>query len=336
LAAASFYLVERPVIEGTFWRSIRAVVPAIALVVATVVVILAGTVVPATAAVSVHPYRAGPAGTRPPVVVVLGDSMALTLSYALAATAPSGTSVVNGGLFGCGLAIGTSASNNAPIPELAMFPACNSATPAGRQWPAVDAKVVADTTPHDIVLFVGGYWETQDLLIDGRWTDIGQKSFQHYELSQMRKVVEIGTAHGAQFEFATMPAMASGAAFHEAPFPADSPVRRMIYNRLIERVARQFPHKVSVVAYGHLLTPQGVFSEYLDGVQVRTPDGVHTPSYAPGNPFTGNSTVAVADAFYDWLSPRLWPLIIGGSRPPASPSPASPSSPSAAAVGATR
>jgi hypothetical protein len=38
----------------------------------------------------------------------------------------------------------------------------------------------------------------------------------------MRKAVEIGTAHGAHFDFTTMPALAAGAAFHEAPFPEDS------------------------------------------------------------------------------------------------------------------
>ena len=35
---------------------------------------------------------------------------------------------------------------------------------------------------------------------------------------------------------------------------------------------------------------------------------MHTPAYAPGNVFAGNSTEPVAHAFYDWLSPRLWPL----------------------------
>ncbi len=49
LAAASYYLVERPVMYGTFWRSFKAIVPATALLVATVVVVVAGTAVPATA-----------------------------------------------------------------------------------------------------------------------------------------------------------------------------------------------------------------------------------------------------------------------------------------------
>ena len=84
---------------------------------------------------------------RPPEIVVLGDSTALTLGYALAATAPPGTRVVNGGLYGCGLAIGSWVSNDPPTPQLAMFPACNEATPADGQWPALDAAGVAGTAP---------------------------------------------------------------------------------------------------------------------------------------------------------------------------------------------
>jgi peptidoglycan/LPS O-acetylase OafA/YrhL len=318
LATASYYLVERPVMYGTFWRSLKAAVPAVALMVATVAVVITGTGVPATAAVSVKRYRVQVQDAQPPSLVVLGDSTALTLGAALTATAPPGTTVVNGGLFGCGLAIATNASNTPPQLQLAMFPACNSGSPIGKQWPAEDTQAVAGTVPGDLVLFVAGSWEVQDLLQNGQWTNIEEPSFQRYELSQMRTAVAIGTAHGAHFDFTTMPALAAGAAFHEAPFPEDSSARRMIYDQLINKVADEFPGSVSVIDYGKLLSPQGVFTEYLDGVQVRTADGVHTPAYAPGNGFVGNSTASVAHAFYNWLAPRIWPLLIGSNPSAAS------------------
>jgi len=310
LAGLSFYLVERPVMEGTFWRSLKAVGPAVALTGVTVVVIVAGTVVPATAAVPVGRFGGQASTTTPPKVVLLGDSLAYTLGFALQATAPAGTTVVNGGLFGCGLVIGTYASNNPPDPQLAMFPDCNSATPVSEQWPARDEKTVADTAPGDVVLFVAGTWEAQDVLRDGRWTNIEQPADQRYLLGQMRQAVEIGTAHGAHFDFTTMPALASGAAFHEGPLPEDSAARRLLYDKLIGEVAKEYPGKVSVIDYGGILSPGGVFTRYLDGVEVRTPDNVHTPAYAPGNVFAGNSTATVAHAFYNWLSPRIWPLIV--------------------------
>ncbi len=309
LATASYYLVERPVIEGTFWRSLRAIGPAAAVMAATVAVIIAGTVAPAAAAVRVQRYPVLPTGFEPPVVVVLGDSTALALGYTLAATAPSGVRVVNGSLFGCGLAIATEASNDPSRPGLAMFPACNSATPATGQWPALDARSVAVTARGDLVVFVAGLWETQDLLRNGRWTDITQPSFQRYELAQMRRAVEIGTAHGAHFDFTTMPVMEEGTTASGAAAPGGSPQRRLLYDKLVREVAAEFPGRVSVIDYGGLLSPGGVFTTHRDGVQVRAADGIHTPVYDPGDVFADNASAAVAHAFDNWLSPRLWPLL---------------------------
>jgi hypothetical protein len=170
--------------------------------------------------------------------------------------------------------------------------------------------LVIGTAPGDIVLFVAGTWEAQDVLRNGRWTNIEQPADQRYLRDQMRLAVEIGTAHGAHFDFTTMPALASSAAYHEKPLPEDAPIRRLLYDQLIKKVAGEYPGKVSVVDYGAILSPGGIFTPSIDGVQVRTPDGVHTPAYAPGNEFAGNSTFAVAHAFYNWLSPRIWPLIV--------------------------
>jgi hypothetical protein len=178
----------------------------------------------------------------------------------------------------------------------------------------MDATAVRGTTRGDVVLFVAGVWETEDLLINGTWTNILVPAFQHYEMSQMRQVVRIGIAHGAHFDFATMPAMAAGAAFNRPPVPQDSPRRRVIYNHLIGEVAAAFPGRVSVIDLGGILSPHGVFRQSLDGVQVRSFDGVHTPVYAPGNVFDGNASQPAAAAFYQWLSPKIWPLIVASAR----------------------
>ncbi len=125
----------------------------------------------------------------------------------------------------------------------------------------------------------------------------------------MRKAVRIGTAHGAHFDFATVPAMGTAGDSLEAS-RADISQRRKIYDRFIHEVAAEYPRTVSIVDYGQIISPGGVYREFLDGVQVRSPDGVHTPAFAPGNAFVGNATEPVAHAFYDWLSPRLWPVIL--------------------------
>ena len=316
LAAASYYLVERPVMEGAFWRSLRAAGPALAALGATVVVVVAGTVAPATAAAPVAAYPVHPVTPGPREVVVLGDSTALALGFALAATSPRGTTVSNGGLYGCGLAIASWVSNDPPDPQLAMFPACNESTPVSGRWPALDAARVAGTGPGDVVLFVAGTWEAQDMLRDGTWTNLTEPSLQRYEISQLRRLVALGSAHGAHVDLATMPAMGASSASVEASRSNDAR-RRQIYDRLLHQVAREYPRRVSIVDYGAILSPGGVYHEYLDGVQVRTPDGIHTPAYAPSNPFAGNSSQAVAFAFYDWLSPRLWPELTATVEPPA-------------------
>jgi len=95
-------------------------------------------------------------------------------------------------------------------------------------------------------------------------------------------------------------------------------LRRRLYDGLLRKVAAEFPRQVSVIDYGAILSPLGVFVATISGVHVRSADGVHTPSYAPGNVFAGNSTEAVAHSFYNWLSPKIWPDILasGVARSP--------------------
>jgi peptidoglycan/LPS O-acetylase OafA/YrhL len=328
VATISYYGVERPIMRGTFWRSMRSLVPAGGAMAVAASFIVTATMVPTALASPVarveepklmtvsegHPGAStggAVSETTPPLVVVLGDSTALTLGHALAATAPVGTTVKNDGQFGCGLAIGTEASGDPPDPGLTMFPPCNAATASAEQWPAVYARSVADTGPGDVVVFLAGRWETQGILRNGVWTNILAPSFQSYELGQMRTLAEVATAHGAHLDFLTMACMDPGAAIGEPPGPSDSAARREIYNHLLEEAASEFPGQVSMIDYGSILCPGGQYEESLDGVQIRTADGIHTPSYAPGNPFVGNSSEAVADRFYSWLAPQIWPQIIG-------------------------
>jgi hypothetical protein len=290
-----------------FWRSFGARLLAVAAL-ATAVVIVGDFGAPATAAVAVHRYQPSPSSSRvrPRMLVVIGDSTGLTLGAALQATAPKGTTVLNKSLFGCGLAIGSEASNDPPNPGLAMFTACNSATPRAAQWPALYAKALQRAGHDDTVLFVAGTWEVVDILRNGRWVNITQPAFQHYELDQMRNLVRIATAHGAHFILTTLPALPGG------PTPSDrqdAERRRLIYNHLVLSAAKEFPKRVSVVNLAKVLSPGGVYRQDLDGVQVRAGLGLHTPAYSP-DPFIGNSSEAVADAFYNWLSPRIWPLVL--------------------------
>jgi hypothetical protein len=155
----------------------------------------------------------------------------------------------------------------------------------------------------------------------GRWTNILQPSFQRYEVHQLRTLVAVATAHGAHLDLLTEPAMESHGEYEDSgvtdlgpPNPASDPRRRDLYNDLLQRTAAAYPGKVSVLDYGQLLSPRGTFTEYLDGVQVRSTDGVHTPAYLAGFPLFTDASPSVADAFYRWLSPRIWPAILASAH----------------------
>lgn len=313
LASASFYLLERPILEGTFWRSAKAIPWALAGVAATASLVLVGSIAPAAPAVHVAAYSPRSVQRPPPTLLVLGDSTAYILGYALQATAPPGTTVINGGIVGCGLTIATRISVDPPAPGLAMFRACNPATPPAARWPALDATKVAATRPGDTVLLLAGAWEVYDTELDGRWLNITDRPYQRYLLDQLRLAVRVATSHGAHLELATLPPFRQGTYAPPQPFPQGDPIRRQIYNHLLTVVAAENPRSVSILDYAKILCPTGRFVQTIGAVEIRTDDGLHTPAYVPGNVFADNAPEPVAHRFYNWVAPRIWPAIIEAS-----------------------
>jgi putative intracellular protease/amidase len=251
-------------------------------------------------------------------VLVVGDSTAMTLAWALSQSASSyGATLLDGSTFMCGVAIGSEASSeDGHGPTMAMVPACNSATPVSQQWPALWRSDIARYDPQ-VVVVLAGRWETTDRTYEGRWMDILDRPFAAYVERQLRLAVEVGTSRGAHVDLLTSACADSAPYFASEHLPDtavddDSPARLAVYNSLVRKAAAGDP-RVSVVDFDAIVCPGGKFHRYLDGVQVRPLDGVHTPSYSPGNLFVSNSTPAVAAAFAAWLAPRLWPQILAGA-----------------------
>jgi hypothetical protein len=245
----------------------------------------------------------------PPQVVVLGDSTALDLGYALQASAPPGTTVSDEALFGCGLAMATEARVEPAGPIYSMSPPCNPSSPPSQRWPAFDRKAVTFTAPGDVVLFLAGPWDIASLLVDGQWTNITKPSFRKEEAARIDRLIAIATAHGAHLDLLTMPCINSNWSTGQPPPPGQSQRRRRLYNGLLADAAAHHRRTVSLVNWGKILCPKGRFKFRLDGVQVRSSDGVHTPVYVAGNSLVSNAPRSVARKFYAWLSPRIWPLI---------------------------
>ena len=235
-----------------------------------------------------------------------------TLGYALSATAPTGTTVVNGGLFACGLAIATNASGVAPTGP-PMTKTCNCVAgrrAVARSRPGGGRRHRARRRRHLPGRALGDAGHLDERPVDRSFFTV---------VSGVR--AEPAPSPGADRH---LPRGSTRAVHHGVyecelrfgphPGPTDSGRRRAIYNGLLDKIASQYPRQVTVVPFGSIVCPSGKFSEFVDGVQVRTPDGVHTPSYSPGNVFAGNSTEAVAERFYGWISPR----VCGRDQDPAS------------------
>jgi hypothetical protein len=125
--------------------------------------------------------------------------------------------------------------------------------------------------------------------------------------------VSIATSHGAHLDLLTMLCMTNRYELWTLPTLTDLARRQAIFDRLLEETANSDRGAVSLVDYGSMLCPQNRFTEFLDGVQVRAADDVHTPAYVPNNVYAGNSSATVAGRFYSWLAGRLWPRLLATS-----------------------
>ena len=147
VATVSFYVIERPIRQGSFLRGWRPWALTPAAVLATAVALIMATFAPPVAAKSPTP---GPrvsaaSSTGPPVkALVLGDSTALTLDIGLNEHARDYDIVpFNGGILGCGVTSGAEYQEKGV--DAPMAAPCLG-TPAQTQWPAIwRADIVKDS-----------------------------------------------------------------------------------------------------------------------------------------------------------------------------------------------
>jgi len=284
LAAASFYLVERPVIEGRFWRSNRAVAPAIIAVAVTVAVVMAGTSAeatgaspgagiglvgaPATAAEwqAVHLTSFSGADGRLTVLVV-GDSLALTVAVGMAPYARSYDIDLGGRSHtGCGVAIALPLADHGSIGD----PFGNCPT-----WPTWWADDVRELHPQ-VVGLVTGYWEVVDRWYQGRWQHLGDPAFDAYETAQLERAVAVLSSGGARVALFTAPYFRTGEQPNGDPWPQDTTARVDRLNQILAEVAARHPRTVALVPLHAFLDPGGRFTWTIGGKVVRQGDGVHT------------------------------------------------------------
>ena len=317
IAWSSYSVLERPIRSAGWWRGQPlAWTAGLAAVAAVAAMVMVTTTLPGratdvagqpitdgidgtdgrdklapTSPTSPEPPRAEPASTMPspsshrrpgePVVVdVFGDSVAWSLVTYLPKEA--GIDVRDRTSLGCGV------SRTAPYRYFGRtYP---TLLPKCRDWPARWERAVRRDDP-DVALILVGRWETMDRVLDGRWTRVGEDSFDAHLRSQLELAISVAGSRGAQVVLATEPYNRRGERPDGTLYPEDDPQRVTDWNRLLRDVAATVPH-VRVIDLGRRISPEGRFSWTAGGVQVRS-DGLHlTPE-------------GVQDWIAPWLMPRL-------------------------------
>jgi peptidoglycan/LPS O-acetylase OafA/YrhL len=202
--------------------------------------------------------------------MVVGDSVAVTLGGGLTKLQGSyGIDIGNHGWTGCGIARGSESSDGEH--EYPAFPDC-------MRWPAQWARWRDDYKP-DVGLIVIGRWEVVDRKVDGRWTNIGDPSFQGYLAGELDTAIDVLAAKGAKVEIVTSPVFHG----HELSDGTSSAVnqawRVKILNRLIREAVARHPFVAHLYDLEAVLTPGDVYRQKLDGEDLRFDDGIHISAF---------------------------------------------------------
>ncbi len=305
IATASYFVVELPIRQRRFalWRHAGGMVATGAAVVAAAALVLVATgpIEASATPVAVHPATKTLADTRPPIrVMVVGDSVAYRLAQALQAAEkvhPTDIVVDNAAIVGCGV-IRSEAVEQAGFVGHPTA-ACSAGTPHPKQWPALWRHDLAGFHP-DLVVLLAGRWEVSNLLIGGTWQHIGQPGFDALLKASLEQAVLTASSGGATVALMTAACYHPAADLGGASWPEDSASRISQYDAMLRTVATEYPARTIVDDFGGLVCPGGHYAASVDGVALRSADGIHL-----------NPTAAVGQ----WFFADLWPPLASRVRP---------------------
>jgi hypothetical protein len=210
----------------------------------------------------------GAYGAHPVRLLVLGDSIAMTLGMGLSVHAQQqyGVSVTDEATVGCDL-----------DPQLQVITSgtVGPATPGCDNWRGLWPFVVAGQRPQVVALGLGR-WEIADHLLDGHWVHIGEPAWNDHLTSDLQSAITILHSFGAKVVLLTMPYIDPNNRQPDGqPWPENTPARVREFNALLQRVAQGHPGVVSILNLNRMLSPRGVYTASVSGVAVRTTDGIH-------------------------------------------------------------
>ncbi|HLI75039.1 MAG TPA: acyltransferase family protein [Acidimicrobiales bacterium] len=280
LAAVSFHFLEQPIRTGRFPIRLQVGLGLPAGAAATAALVVA-TSIPAAAAppagvIAAAPATAASSGTagdpsRPVKVLLVGDSMGLTLGEGLAAdSAAWGVNLTDEAVLGCDLD---------PASSVKLQGEVTSAAHGCLDWPALWATQIDRLHPNVLAIAVGR-WEVSDRLVDGHWTRIGQPLWDDRLAGLLDRAITIANAGGAKVALFTLPYVQQTTEQPDGqPWDINQPARTDEFNAVLRKVAAAHPDTVAVVDVNRLLDPQGRYTSYIDGVRVRDTDDEHPSVY---------------------------------------------------------
>ena len=212
--------------------------------------------------------HSGAYGANPVRLLVLGDSIAMTLGMGLSVDAQQqyGISVTDDASLGCDLD---------PQLQVVTSGAVGPATPGCDNWRGLWPFLIAGQRPQVVALGLGR-WEIADHLLNGRWVHIGEPAWNDHLTSDLQSAIAILHSFGAKVVLFTMPYVdPSDRQPDGQPWAENTPARVQAYNALVRQVADTHPGVVSVIDLNKMLSPNGVYTSFLSGIDVRSTDGIH-------------------------------------------------------------
>jgi peptidoglycan/LPS O-acetylase OafA/YrhL/lysophospholipase L1-like esterase len=303
VAIGSFFLVERPIRRGAFrgWQ-VRFITPVAACLLAVALVAATARPLPpefqTISASSLKPptVTAAAVETHHPLrVMLVGDSVAASMAPGLAAQAKArGFVFWSAAVPGCGLA--TDVGERWFDEWEGLDPRC---TPGWRtRWPLQ----VAAFKPDIVIMLVGGQ-DMFDRRINGQVIKFDTPAGAALAESDESQAIKLLSARGARVVVLTTP-------YYVLGWPQQVEVDRSplykpwtdMYNGYQRAVAKQAGGKVAILDLNRLLDPNGVWTDTVDGIQVRTFDKCHL-------------STAGANFVAKWLTPQLAKLAPQAAKP---------------------
>jgi len=243
-----------------------------AIVVCTCLVMGVGAAASGGAAPAAPEYaalvRSKAFGAHPIRLLLLGDSIALTLGVGMSvgSQAKYGVVISNHASLGCDLD---------PTTEIITSGKVGVATPGCTYWRTQWPYLTRAENPQVVALGVGR-WEISDHLFHGQWVHIGQPVWDNHLMADLRQAIAIFTTFGAKVVLLTMPYIQPLTTQPDGqPFPENTMARADAYNRLVTRVVRADPSQVTEIPFNHMLSPHGVYTSKVDGIRTRWTDDIH-------------------------------------------------------------